>query len=214
MSNREREIKNLRNNPKVVRLRDIYFEALKKDDPFSDDLQQIIDFFIQRKDTTRIEFLEDMGVNFPFTPPDFGYGMYIRDLILGLAVRAHETNQREDIDQERKNELILYDITRQLTNEMSRSKRNGKIEAIAFASIADWEHTYFKKWSYNEQGDACVICKSLENRRVPINEPFLRPGESVSLENGETWTYNFVPTMIASAHPYCECTEVIERERR
>lgn len=92
---------------------------------------------------------------------------------------------------------------RTVVTETARVNNLASVEA-AQTIQSEYGYTITKTWR-RTGSEPEPICDSLEGTTIGVNKVFLRKGESLDLNNGDSFTNDWTSLHAGGAHPNCEC---------
>lgn len=148
----------------------------------------------------------------------YEYYNYLYDLLVEAREKARE--KKRELDQEEQFERdrgtwiepvfdpfehfeMIYWATIE-SSESDRSQQIAQYGVVVELQRQHPEYTIEKFWLAFP--GCCEICAELAKRPpIPLNEPFLHYGSTVTLPGGKVFIYKYINSEVASAHPNDRC---------
>lgn len=190
------------------------YQYILTDDPEEEEnlLQTIIFWFLEDFLAEFQRFSKSNGIDVSELDIEAAmndYGDYLREIFVGLRERARE-KRRELIENDYDSAILLlqFYIGEQFET-IERSEQSNLIQMAQMLVAMEAERTIpgtyiLKRWV--PFPGCCPICLELSKRPpIPVDEPFLVPGEKIDLADGKQFIYKYVTRYVAVAHPNDRC---------
>lgn len=136
------------------------------------------------------------------------YTLYITDLLIGMRERTLKAKQELSVLSRAAFLVAMQQVVKNNWNtlhdsEVGNAKQTAQLEVATLAQMLNRNIQIFKRWVAHP--DCCKICAALDGVQIPIDEPFLVPGQSIDLADGSEFVYEYIERGIATAHPNDRC---------